>query len=704
MVLQRGTSVGPYEIVSRLGAGGMGEVYRARDPRLNREVAIKVLTEEAARDRDRLRRFIAEAKAASALNHPNILTVHEIGETDGGPYIVTELVSGRTVRELLSEEALPFGRALDIAIQTADGIGKAHEAGIVHRDLKPENLMFTEDGFVKILDFGLAKLIRPDASSGDPAAETAATQTGVIVGTAGYLSPEQLRGTPADGRSDVFALGVVLYEMVSGANPFRRDNSADTFSAILRDEPPPLSDQVPGVPEELSAAVRKALAKKPEDRHATARQFAGELRGIRGRMDSSLSATQFAPAPRGKGPRWLAPVLAAAAALLLTAALLLRGSRGDAGPTFASLPAGRLAVAVLPIQDQSGDPALSRAGISEILRNAFVQLLSDVPNLYVVSPLRFDGAAAELKRPPADAAGDVAFAKKVCKRAGAGAMLSGRLSRIGNTFVLDAVLTEMPSENLRASFQAKSADRDRLLPDLVGQVTGSLRQKLAPNAPAATLEQVTSTNVFAYERFIRGQDWNNEGEWQKAIPELKKALEIDPKMGIAWLELSCSYSFAGDDAASEAAFRQAEENLDHVNQKERHWIELNRIWVRTKNGKQYREAAQAYIREFPDERQGYFYMGLGQEYLEGDCRGALESYEMAYRLTPGYYPITKAIVDCRLKLKEKGRAIAALERYLKQPFLGNHGRQQAGWRLEEFKKRSATQAEARARFSPSPLS
>ena len=292
-----------------------------------------------------------------------------------------------------------------------------------------------------------------------------------------------------------------------------------------------------------------------------------------------------------------------------------------------------------------------------------------------------------MKRPPADAAGDAALARAVCKKAGAGAMLSGRLARVGNTFVLDAALTDIPSENLRASFQAKSADRERLLPDLVGQVTGSLRQKLSPQAPATALEQVTTTNVKAYEHFIRGQDMNNEGEWQKAVLELQKALKIDPKMGVAWLELSCAYSFAGDDPASEAAFRQAEENLDNVNQKERHWIELNRIWIRTKDGKQYRKAAQAYIREFPDERQGYFYMGLGQEYLEGDCRGALSSYEMAYMLTPGYYPITKAIVDCHVKLKEKGRAVVALERYLKQPFLGNHGRQQARWRLEELRKR-----------------
>jgi serine/threonine protein kinase len=237
MGLDNGSRIGPYEVLSRLGAGGMGEVYRARDTRLGREVAVKILTQDAAADDDRLRRFISEAKTVSALNHPNILTLHEIGESPQGPYLVTEVVEGETIRQRMARQNIPLSEALDLAAQTADGLAKAHEAGIIHRDIKPENLMVTRDGYVKILDFGLAKL-RKQEDSTIVGSDPTMTAAGILVGTPAYMSPEQLHGLPADARSDLFALGVVLYEMVGGRNPFRRDSAAGTLNAILSEEPP----------------------------------------------------------------------------------------------------------------------------------------------------------------------------------------------------------------------------------------------------------------------------------------------------------------------------------------------------------------------------------------------------------------------------------------------------------------------------------
>jgi len=322
MALARGSSIGPYQILFRLGSGGMGEVWRARDTRSDRDVAIKVLSPEAVRDPERMSRFATESKAATALKHPNILAVYEVGESEFGPYIVMEFVDGETVRSMLNEGRLPLGRALDVAAQAAEGIANAHAAGMVHRDVKPENLMVSRQGVVKILDFGLARLLRPGGAFGDT--EAARTAVGMVVGTAGYLSPEQLRGERATERSDVFALGVVLYEMAMGSNPFQRSNAVETFSAILRDDPPPL-DRV-GAPAELSFVIGRALAKKPEERFASAQELAADLWRVRALVGGE-SETEHAPEVSPAGPRRGALLIATVAifAVAVVGLLALRG-------------------------------------------------------------------------------------------------------------------------------------------------------------------------------------------------------------------------------------------------------------------------------------------------------------------------------------------------------------------------------------------
>jgi len=242
MTLPAGTKIGPYEIVAPLGAGGMGEVYRAKDSRLGRDVAIKVLPASMSRDADRLRRFETEARAVAALNHPNILSLHDIGTYEGVPYLVSECLEGQSLRQELSSGALSQRHAVEYGMQIAQGLASAHDAGIVHRDLKPENIFITRDGRVKILDFGLAKLSRPETTSDEGATMDAeVTSAGVVLGTARYMSPEQVRGESADARSDIFALGTVLYEMLSGNRAFHRDTTAETMTAILKEEPPELS-------------------------------------------------------------------------------------------------------------------------------------------------------------------------------------------------------------------------------------------------------------------------------------------------------------------------------------------------------------------------------------------------------------------------------------------------------------------------------
>src|SRR5579863_8359668 len=295
MALAGGTKIGPYEIVAALGAGGMGEVYRAKDPRLGREVAIKVLPTYFCRDGDRLRRFEQEARAAGALNHPNILAVYDVGTHDGAPYLVTELLEGSTLRDRLSGGGLPARKAVECAVQVAHGLSAAHDKGIVHRDLKPENIFVCRDGRTKILDFGLAKLTAPEA--GD---ETAAdlelrdeTGKGVVLGTAGYMSPEQVRGEKADARSDIFSFGVVLYEMLSGQRAFTGRSAADRASAILKEDPPDLKASGRSVSTALDRIVSHCLEKSPEERFQSARDLAFHLDTAS--SDSELSAAVTPP-------------------------------------------------------------------------------------------------------------------------------------------------------------------------------------------------------------------------------------------------------------------------------------------------------------------------------------------------------------------------------------------------------------------------
>ncbi|HKD16943.1 MAG TPA: protein kinase [Thermoanaerobaculia bacterium] len=306
MTLAAGTKLGPYEILAPIGAGGMGEVYRAKDPRLGREVAIKVLPATFSQDADRLHRFEQEARAAGILNHPNITAVHDIGSANGSPYIVTELLEGETLRARLSTGAIPVRKAIEYAVQIAKGLAAAHEKGIVHRDLKPENLFLTRDGRVKILDFGLAKLKPETVESGQTDMQTiSGTQPGVVLGTMGYMAPEQVRGRPADKRSDLFAFGTILYEMLAGQKAFRGDTAADTITAILSKEPPDLSQTNKDVHPGLDRIVRHCLEKNPEERFESARDVAFDLEALSG-LSSPRATHEALPAPL---PRRRAPLL-----------------------------------------------------------------------------------------------------------------------------------------------------------------------------------------------------------------------------------------------------------------------------------------------------------------------------------------------------------------------------------------------------------
>ena len=323
MAIAAGTRFGECEIVAPLGAGGMGEVYRARDHSLDREVAVKLLPPELASDPERLRRFEQEARAAAALNHPNILVVHRFGTTQAGvPYLVTELLQGQTLRERLQQGAISARKVVDYVAQIARGLAAAHDRGIIHRDLKPENLFVTRDGLIKILDFGLAKLTQPDVEgSQSTALSFGLTGPGMVLGTVGYMSPEQVRGLTVDARSDIFSLGVICYEMISGKRAFQRTTMADTLSAILREEPPELSTSVRNLPPALGRIVHRCLEKDPGERFQSARDLAFNLELLSRDESGPAAAVSLAKVKR----RPVAVVLVVALAILLAAGLLVPG-------------------------------------------------------------------------------------------------------------------------------------------------------------------------------------------------------------------------------------------------------------------------------------------------------------------------------------------------------------------------------------------
>jgi len=384
MELSSGTRLGPYEIVSPLGAGGMGEVYRARDSRLDREVAIKVLSSSFSGDPDRLRRFEQEARAASALNHPNILAVYDVGMHEGSPYLVTELLEGITLRDRLSSGTLPPRKAVDYAVQIAQGLAAAHDKGIVHRDLKPDNIFVCRDGRAKILDFGLAKLIAPEPGDATVTGLENQTEAGVVMGTAGYMSPEQVRGEKADQRADIFSFGAVLYEMLSGQRAFGGRSSADRASAILKEDPPDLLTSGRNIPVALERIVRHCLEKDPGGRFQSARDLAFHL-------ESSFSGSESGAAVALPGSKKVVAGTVRWLIMLLTLAVVAAGAwwfRGRIGPSPRAVRFLRLTDYVGLEESPSFSPdgkAVAFVCDSTETRQIWIRLLAGGPPLQITN-------------------------------------------------------------------------------------------------------------------------------------------------------------------------------------------------------------------------------------------------------------------------------------------------------------------------------
>src|SRR5947209_5426272 len=387
--------LGQYQILAPLGAGGMGEVYVARDPSLGRKVAIKLLPVRLSGDKETLARFTREARSASALNHPNIVTIHEVGmdHGSGSPYIVMEFIDGRDLRSLLRDAPLPNRKILDIAAQIADGLAAAHEQGIIHRDLKPENVMVTKDGYVKILDFGLAKIIRTVDGDDDNTTELdmPGTHPGTILGTVGYMSPEQATGKPLDFRSDQFAFGAILYELATGKPAFEADNAIDTLSAILHEEPPAITKFNGQAPQPFCWIVDRLLSKDANERYSSTRDLARDLRNIRDRFATMTTAADI-PRPPKVSRQTITIAASVVAALLLAGGAAFMARHGaTASPAASQTAPSKKYLAVMPFKDLTGQPngQLVVDGLAETLSARLAHFTS----VQVMRPAAPDAAA-----------------------------------------------------------------------------------------------------------------------------------------------------------------------------------------------------------------------------------------------------------------------------------------------------------------------
>ncbi len=534
MPLIPGSRLGPYEIHSPIGAGGMGEVYRAKHLKLERDAAIKVLPEELARDPERLRRFQKEARAASALNHPNIVTIYDVGEHEGNPFIAMELVEGKTLREVLEDGPVPAKKMLHIARQTAEGLSKAHAAGIVHRDLKPENLMLSNDGFVKILDFGLAKLLT-QPSDADSRIETriqTGTREGVIVGTVHYMSPEQAGGRTVDYRSDQFSLGSILYEMATGKLAFQRDSVAQTMTAIIEDEPELITTLSPELPAHFGVIVKRCLAKDPDQRYESTRDLAREVELESGEGSPSPSGTVGA---RGTRRRWLAVLAGLAAMTALVAGMFM----GDLGDRFTVDDTERMIV-VLPFENlgPSEDEYFADGMTEEITSR-----LGAVSGLGVIS-----------RRSALRYAGTDKSPEEIGEELGVGYILGGRVrwaasgdgpSRVRITPELIRVAddTQVWSEN----YDRVIDDIFEVQSDIAGQVIERLGVTLLESEERPLTARPTE-NLEAYTLYLKGRHfWNKRSQenMRTALDYFEQAVELDPSYSLAHVGIADTWISRG---------------------------------------------------------------------------------------------------------------------------------------------------------------
>ncbi len=678
-----GQTVSHFRILEQLGAGGMGVVYLAEDLRLGRRVALKFLPPQALPGDEELARFRREARTAASLSHPNVCTIFEIDEHDGRPFIAMELVEGRTLAALIAEGPLPLARALDIAVQVADGLIAAHARGIVHRDLKPANVMVTGAGLAKIMDFGLAC-----AGEG-----TRLTREGSTLGTVAYMAPEQARGEAVDRRADLWALGALIYEMLTGRRPFRGEHDPAVVYAILHEEPEPPTALRTGVPLELERIVLKALCKRPEDRYqhaddlrADLRRLAREtaepstaLRGAAATTDPGGGAAATPPAaagpatpdpatpspatpaapgggPRRHRARWLLGALGAVAALL--AVYLLLGPFGAEELDAAPRP-----IAVIGFENLSGDPQFDY--LCRAIPNLLITSLEQSPYLRVTTWERLRDLARQTGRPDSVTI-DKELGYELCRLDGVDAIVVGSFVKAGGTFVTEAKVLDVRSKELLRSASARGDGPESILRSQVDELSRAIAEGVGLSAQRTArqrpVSEMTTSSLEAYEHYVRGRDAYEALNDAEAKDELERAVRIDSTFAVAQMLLALTYQRLHQIDLRDRHGRMASRYAAQATERERLHIEAFRAALIDGDTDETRRIVSELLRKYPKDKRAAYLLGLRLK-ASGSSAESIAMLQRALALDPDFAPVHNQLAYALMDLGDYEGALEHLRRY-----------------------------------------